>query len=582
MREQVDLSGDRRDRDHRIAPPAAVSDTLATSRYTFRLPVRDGFALYNASTGAVLRLAGPDADELSALLSGPPTVVAADSLPQPLAARMRRNGFLVDPDEDQLAVIRERYWAARGNAPVVLLITTTMECNLGCYYCYESRSPDALRVTDTDHIVAIARERLGRQTKRSLHVDWYGGEPLLNVELIEAASTALQTFCATQRVDYHASVVSNGTLWPRDVGEFVKRHKLRQVQITFDGMKANHDKRRHYRPQHRPSTAASSFDRAVRLVDRLLQHTRVDLRFNADPGNASDFSAFLTLAQQRGWLDAPFRCVVMPARLQAFSERSEFMRRHELTNEQFEALEAEARRRLPPGAQDDQDVVAGFPFPMTSVCGALASDSAVIGADGLEYRCGLQVGERHRAVGASDRTTTARRSPTGRGGPASIRPNSRRARDARSCRCAGADAPSATWTKAGSTSIAKDATGAPTCRGSSPPVSASPLTPGSSTPTPTSSVIKPTRRAKAALTRGVTLHLKASAARRRAHRLRRRRAAARTAPADCTPDRIRAVRSRRTSATPTTQHPARPPACASSAPSPARPTPCRAPRRVVA
>ena len=43
--------------------------------------------------------------------------------------------------------------------------------------------------------------------------------------------------------------------------------------------------------------------------------------------------------------------------------------------------------------------MAASPIPKTSVCGALAFDSAVIGADGLEYRCGLQVGETHRAIG---------------------------------------------------------------------------------------------------------------------------------------------------------------------------------------
>jgi uncharacterized protein len=376
-----------------------MSESLATSRYTFRLALSDRFVLYNTSTGAVLRLEGPDADELSALLSGPPALVAMDALPQPLTARMRRGNFLVDPDEDEVAVIRERYWSARGKAPVVLLITTTMECNLGCYYCYESRSPDALHAADADEIVAIARQRLGRQSKRGLHVDWYGGEPLLNLELLETASLALQAFCASEGVRYHASVVSNGTLWPDDVGAFVRRHRLREVQISFDGMRSNHDKRRRYRAQHRPSDAPSSFDRAVELVDRLLQHTRVDLRFNADPGNAGDFEAFVALAEARGWFEAPFRCVVMPARLQAFSERSSFMRRRELSDAEFEALQDQARGLLPQTAQDDQDTVSGFPFPMTSVCGALASDSAVVGADGLEYRCGLQVGERHRAVG---------------------------------------------------------------------------------------------------------------------------------------------------------------------------------------
>ena len=38
---------------------------LATSRYTFRLPLPDGFALFNGSTGSVLRLQGTDAAEIS-------------------------------------------------------------------------------------------------------------------------------------------------------------------------------------------------------------------------------------------------------------------------------------------------------------------------------------------------------------------------------------------------------------------------------------------------------------------------------------------------------------------------------------
>jgi uncharacterized protein len=372
---------------------------LATSRYTFRLPVSDGFALFNGNTGSVLRLQGTDAAELSKLLSGPRVLVPGDAFGEELAARLQRNGFLLDPDVDEVAVVRERYWAARGSAPVVLVVTTTMDCNLGCYYCYESRSPDALGVTDVDQLVAIARERLGRRGKRSLHVDWYGGEPMMNLDFLERASLALQAFCASEGIGYHASAISNGTHWPDDVGSFVARHRIRQVQISFDGLKANHDRRRRYRAGYRPSPDASSFDRAARLVGRLLQHARVDVRYNADRGNAEDFAGFLDFAQQRGWFDAPFRCVIMPARLAAYSDRSEFMRRHQLGHEQFEALEAGARRRLPLIAQDQPDIVGGFPHPKTSVCGALAFDSTVVGADGLEYRCGLQVGETHRAVG---------------------------------------------------------------------------------------------------------------------------------------------------------------------------------------
>src|SRR6516162_7484576 len=48
---------------------------------------------------------------------------------------------------------------------------------------------------------------------------------------------------------------------------------------------------------------------------------------------------------------------------------------------------------------EESEVPDGFPYPKTYVCAALASRSEVIGADGLRYRCGLQVGERLHAVG---------------------------------------------------------------------------------------------------------------------------------------------------------------------------------------
>ena len=376
--------------------PAVVD--LVTSRYTFRVPLSTAYGLFNANTGSVLRISGDDAEELSALLSAGHSSIRQDALDASMVATLRRGGFLVDAGVDELSAIRERYWVARGNAPVVLVVTTTMDCNLGCYYCYESRSADAMTVDDVAMLVAIARERLYRQGKRSLHVDWYGGEPLMNLAFLEQASLALQTLCRSENVTYHASVVSNGTRWPEDVGSFVKRHRIRQVQISFDGLADNHNRRRRYRRGYQPAYDEPSFAKAAALVDRLLQHTRVDVRFNADHGNADDLRGFIDFATQRGWFDAPFRCVLMVAKVSAYSERSAFVRAHELSPQRLDELQALARSAVPIEAQDRPDTVAGFPHPKTSVCGALASDSAVIGADGLEYRCALQVGETHHAV----------------------------------------------------------------------------------------------------------------------------------------------------------------------------------------
>ena len=382
-----------------IATPPTV-ERLVSSRYNFHVPIEDGSLLYNAGSGAVLHLRGSDAPAFTLLLSGPVAEVDPGWLPTELTEQLRAGSFLVDSGTDELAIIRNRFADARGATPLVLTLTTTMECNLGCFYCYEERTSHRLALTDISAIVESARERLRTHPKKSLHVDWYGGEPLLNLEFLEAASLALQSMCKAEGASYHASVISNGTVWPEDVGGFVSRHRIRQVQVSFDGLPENHNRRRRFRSGFSGASQKSSFDLIVELVNRLLDHTRVDLRFNTDRHNQNDLLPFVEFARERGWFAKNFPAVVQPARLAAYSDRSSFLRPTEMSADEYDTLRASVRSLAGADIQvEEAEVPDGFPYPKTSVCAALASRSEIIGADGLKYRCGLQVGEQHRAVG---------------------------------------------------------------------------------------------------------------------------------------------------------------------------------------
>ena len=373
---------------------------FVASRYNFYVPVGDGALLYNANTGAVLHLLGSDAPEFAKLLSGRVVEVEHEVVPEVLWSQLVGGGFLVESGTDELLLIRERFAKARGHTPLVLTLTTTMECNLGCFYCYEQRSGDRLGLADIPSIVAATRDKLLSHPKKSLHVDWYGGEPLLNIEFLENASLALQEMCRIERVAYHASVISNGTVWPEDASGFVARHKIRQVQLSFDGMPENHNRRRRFRKGSHRTLVDTSFDRIVALVDRLLDSVRVDLRFNIDRHNQDDLLPFVAFARDRGWFGRRYPAVIQPARLAAYTERSAFLRPTEMSLAEYDALRELLRST---GGADlcleESEVPDGFPYPKTYVCAALASRSEVIGADGLRYRCGLQVGERLHAVG---------------------------------------------------------------------------------------------------------------------------------------------------------------------------------------
>jgi uncharacterized protein len=221
---------------------------LRSSRYNFVIASNDGrLALFNARTGSVLSLVGEHANALSDLLVDPKSTFSRDNFPHELHDQLTRGGHIIGEGLDELAEIRERYWRARGETPLVITITTTMNCNLGCYYCYEERSLAHLEVGELDALLELVRTRLDNSGQRSLHIDWYGGEPLLNLDFLEAASVAVQQLCREREFRYAASIISNGTKWPADVVNFVARHKIRQAQISFDGLKSNHDKRRRYR-----------------------------------------------------------------------------------------------------------------------------------------------------------------------------------------------------------------------------------------------------------------------------------------------------------------------------------------------
>ncbi len=349
----------------------------------------------------MLRLHGVGGDVLAArMLSDPAAEATLADVPAAVRRELRGGGFVVPPSLNELEAIHRLYRRARTETPMIVTITTTMDCNLGCYYCYETRTSDALAPSDVDTIAGHVEDRLGLSPDRSLHVDWYGGEPMLNVAFLERASARLQRLCEERGVSYSASVISNGTGWPAEVGEFVRRHRIHQGQMSFDGLKAHHDRRRHYRPGRSPHPDASAFEEAVGVVDRLLDHVRVDVRINLDRGNRDDLAPFLAFVAARGWFDRPHPAVIQPARLSAYTERSSFMRPTELTLPEFDALRAEVRRLAHGRASvEESEVPDGFPYPRSSVCAALADASFVVGADRNLYRCGLQVGETQRAVG---------------------------------------------------------------------------------------------------------------------------------------------------------------------------------------
>ena len=109
-------------------------------------------------------------------------------------------------------------------------IFPTTDCNARCFYCFElgrSRVPMS-RETALKVVQYIREHSRGEKVK----INWFGGEPLYNLEAIDAICDGLRR----EGIAFSSNMVSNGYLFDEAaVKKAVDCWNLKQVQITLDG-----------------------------------------------------------------------------------------------------------------------------------------------------------------------------------------------------------------------------------------------------------------------------------------------------------------------------------------------------------
>lgn len=128
-----------------------------------------------------------------------------------------------------------------------ILIMITKTCNLACLYCYAGGGSygQSTKFQSTENALTAIDHLIARSgVRKKLRVTFFGGEPLMNVPLIEA----IVDYCAKRGAEtgktFDYSITTNGVLVTPEVAELLRRHRF-TVMVSFDGVKSYHDK---YRP----------------------------------------------------------------------------------------------------------------------------------------------------------------------------------------------------------------------------------------------------------------------------------------------------------------------------------------------
>ncbi|KXY70739.1 radical SAM protein [Bacillus pacificus] len=125
-----------------------------------------------------------------------------------------------------------------------LIILPHENCNFRCVYCYERFEKNKMDLDIENGIVNFVKEKLKNNNFSHLVVSWFGGEPLLAVDVIERLSKSFISLCDELDVTYFSHITTNAYHLTFQNFDILTKSKVSSYQITIDGVKEIHDQQR--------------------------------------------------------------------------------------------------------------------------------------------------------------------------------------------------------------------------------------------------------------------------------------------------------------------------------------------------
>ena len=117
------------------------------------------------------------------------------------------------------------------------------DCNLKCKYCFAS---EGTYNTDRDYMSEeVAKKAIDflvshSGNRRSLEVDFFGGEPLLNLDVVKSCVNYAREIEKTTDKEFNFTMTTNCVLLDEEICEYLNKEMV-NVVLSIDGRKCVHD-----------------------------------------------------------------------------------------------------------------------------------------------------------------------------------------------------------------------------------------------------------------------------------------------------------------------------------------------------
>ncbi len=263
----------------RILPPGKADPETVYVRSRFAFPFEEGGRRirFHLLTRQMAELTRPLPERIS----------GKELLRDGEYAALAEGYFLVPEGKDEtefyLGIFGILHTLARKKGIGGYTILPTSACNARCVYCFEQGRKQITMTPETADRTAdyILRTRRSGETV----IQWFGGEPLLAVPVIDRICGRLRA----EGIPFSGAVVTNGSLITGSLADRMREDwHVKQVQVSMDGNEADYTARKRYVRED------GVYRRVLRGIRALTERDiRTAVRCNVDGENLGGLEDFL-------------------------------------------------------------------------------------------------------------------------------------------------------------------------------------------------------------------------------------------------------------------------------------------------
>jgi len=305
-------------------------------------------------------------------------------------ARMIADGFLVRENENEIAKGNLKYYDKIYGRMLSLTIMPTEQCNFRCKYCYEKFEKGRMSEEISTGVIKYLKKNLSSYS--GLDISWFGGEPLLAVDIIEKMSKEICQLCKKLKKPYLAGMTTNGYYLTPEILERLLKYRIYHYQITLDGTEHDHNK---YRVLGDGSPTFNVIMENLKRISKQISSKRlkISIRVNLTKETYKNLDDFMILMIKEFGQDERFDIFVRPV--------------GNWGGDRVQQIQPDLFGQVTPFFSKLLEYKKKTPFKFGNyakmlnggVCYAAVRNNYVIGSDGKIYKCTLHFEKDFNQIG---------------------------------------------------------------------------------------------------------------------------------------------------------------------------------------